>query len=96
VRRGCISLGKIRCDGCQRNIPYAERYLIVEEEDGVEVEGGQKSYYCVDCCLNKGYAKYREEKGELVLTFFPGESLLSQQAGGEPPDEASGQVDSDE
>jgi hypothetical protein len=47
--------------------------LLINEENGVEVESGPKMYYCVDCCLKKGYAQYREEKGELVLTFFPGE-----------------------
>jgi len=47
---------------------------MVDEEDGVEVESGEKSRYCVDCCLEKGYAEYREEKGERVLTFFPSES----------------------
>ena len=73
MRRGCISLGNIRCHGCQRNILYADRYLLIEEEDEAEVESGQKSYYCVDCCLQRGYARYREEKGELVLTFFPSE-----------------------
>jgi len=27
--------------------------------------------YCVDCCLNKGYAHYKKvQKGEQVLTFF--------------------------
>jgi hypothetical protein len=25
----------------------------------------------VDCSLKKGYAHYKEEKGERVLTFFP-------------------------
>ena len=82
MRRGVISLGKVQCDSCQRIIPYAERYLVIEEEDGVEVESGKKSYYCVDCCLKKGYAEYRNEKGETVLTFFPGESKLQ-----EPDDE---------
>jgi hypothetical protein len=74
VRQGCISLGETKCNGCQRTIPYSERYLMVDEENGVEVESGEKSRYCVDCCLEKGYAQYREEKGERVLTFFPSES----------------------
>ncbi len=73
MRQGCISLGKVQCDNCQRLIPHSERYLAVDEEDGVEVESGKTSYYCVDCCLEKGYAEYREEKGERVLTFFPSE-----------------------
>jgi hypothetical protein len=64
VRRGGISLGDINCDGCQRPIPYPERYLLIEEE-------GKLSCLCTDCCLSKGYARYTEEKGERVLTFFP-------------------------
>ena len=38
MRRGCISLGEVKCDICRRTIPYPERYLVVDEEDGVEVE----------------------------------------------------------
>ncbi len=71
MRRGCISLGEIQCDGCNRAIPYPERYLIVEEEDGVEAEEGKSARYCIACCLKRGYARYREDKGEQVLTFFP-------------------------
>ena len=71
MRRGCISLGNIQCDDCHRIIPYLERYLAVDEKDGVEVEKGEMSRYCVDCCLKKGYARYRIEKGEQILTFFP-------------------------
>lgn len=71
MRQGCISLGKVQCDGCRNTIPYAERYLLVDEEDGVEVESGKKSCYCVNCSLDKGYARYRQEKNERVLTFFP-------------------------
>jgi len=70
MRRGCISLGQVQCDGCHRIIPYPERYLAVEEKDGVEVEDGETSHYCVDCCLEKGYARYKIEKGERILTFF--------------------------
>ena len=82
MRQGCISLGKDQCDGCNNVIPYAERYLVVDEENGVEVESGQKSHYCLDCCLKKGYAEYREEKGERVLTFFPEKIHLNSQAYG--------------
>ena len=71
MRRGCISLGEVKCNGCQRTIPYPERYLVIEEKDGVENEEGETRRYCVDCCLKKGYAQYKEEKGERVLTFFP-------------------------
>ena len=73
MRQGCISLGHVQCDNCQRTIPHSERYLAVDEEDGIEVESGKKSFYCVECCEEKGYAKYREEKGDKVLTFLPGE-----------------------
>ncbi|MBA7640589.1 hypothetical protein ES703_48259 [subsurface metagenome] len=71
MRRGCISLGEVRCDGCQRIIPYPERYLAIEEKDGVADEEGERARYCVDCCLKKGYASYKIEKGETILTFFP-------------------------
>jgi hypothetical protein len=64
LRRGCISLGDIQCDECHRIIPYPERYLAIDEE------GDTVLYFCVDCCLNKGYARYTEEKGQRVLTFF--------------------------
>ena len=70
MRRGCISLGDIRCDDCHRAIPYPERYLAVDEADGVEDEMGRTSHYCVDCCLKKGYVGYKREKGEEILTFF--------------------------
>ncbi len=66
MRRGCISLGETKCDDCQRVIPYPERYLIVEETGDVVLR------LCVDCCLNKGYAGYKQDKGEQVLTFFVG------------------------
>ena len=71
MRRGCISLGEVKCDACRHTIPYPERYLAVDEEDGVEVEKGNTVRYCVQCALKKGYARYKEMKGEMVLTFFP-------------------------
>jgi len=71
MRQGCISLGEIRCDECQRFIPQSERYLAIDEEDGVEVEKGKTVHYCVECALKKGYAHYKEEKDEKRLTFFP-------------------------
>ncbi|MBM4447894.1 MAG: hypothetical protein FJ015_01480 [Chloroflexi bacterium] len=70
MRRGCISLGEVTCDQCQRNIPYPERYLVVDERDGMENEDGETRRYCVECCLKKGYAQYKTEKGEQVLTFL--------------------------
>ena len=72
MRRGCISLGEIQCDMCNRIIPHSERYLAVEEKDGVEAdEGGKTAHYCMECSLNKGYASYIEEKNERTLTVFP-------------------------
>ncbi len=72
MRRGCISLGQVKCDSCGCIIPYPERYLAIDEKDGVEAEEGEGgvSYYCVDCALKKGYAHYKREKGEEILTFF--------------------------
>ena len=64
MRQGCVSLGEVRCDGCHRIIPHSERYLIIEETEGVILR------LCVACCLKKGYAGYKEEKKEKVLTFF--------------------------
>ena len=71
MRRGCISSGEVRCDACQHLIPYPERYLAVDEEDGVEVDKGKTVRYCVECALKKGYAHYKEEKGQRIVTFFP-------------------------
>ena len=65
MHRGCISLGNVWCDECHRIIPHSGRYLIIEEVGGVTLR------LCVDCSLEKGYARYKEEKGERVLTFFP-------------------------
>ena len=64
MRQGCMSLGEVRCDDCHRVIPHAKRYLVIEETEGVI------SRLCVDCCLKKDYAGYKEEKKEKVLTFF--------------------------
>ena len=63
MRRGCISLGDVRCDDCQRIISHSGHYLIIEEE-------GSMKRLCQHCSLDKGYANYKEEKGERVLTFF--------------------------
>ncbi len=71
MRQGCISLGEIQCDGCHRIIPHSERYLAIDEENGVEVEKGEIAHYCIECALQKGYANYKEEKDERTLTFFP-------------------------
>jgi hypothetical protein len=70
VRRGCISQGTIQCDSCHQTIPYAQRYLSVEEKDKAENEGGEAKHYCVECSFKKGYVEYREEKGKKIATFF--------------------------
>jgi hypothetical protein len=66
MRRGCISLGDVQCDECHRTVSHSERYLIIEEGDAT-------LRLCVDCSLNKGHARYKRDKGEQVLTFFPEE-----------------------
>jgi hypothetical protein len=70
MRRGCVSLGEIKCDGCGNAIPYPDRYLAINEKNGVEDEEGETKRYCIECCLKKDYAHYKEEKGERILTFF--------------------------
>ncbi|MFC1933290.1 hypothetical protein ACFLXU_06695 [Chloroflexota bacterium] len=57
--QGCISLGGIRCDECHRIIPHSERYLAIDEEDGIEVEKGKTAHNCVEYTLQKGYAYYK-------------------------------------
>ena len=52
-------------------IAHSERYLAVEEENGIESETGETRRYCIDCSIKKGYAFYRNEKDEKILTFFP-------------------------
>ena len=37
----------------------------------VEADKGETAHYCVDCCLKKGCAHHKMEKGEEILTFFP-------------------------
>lgn len=89
MRRGCTSLGDIQCDECGRAIPYPERYLVVDGEEG------KPKRICGDCCLSKGYARYTEEKGQQVLTFFPEnpEALepVEEQAEGQPEEQAEEQ-----
>jgi hypothetical protein len=70
MRRGCVSLGEIRCDNCKRIIPTAGRYLITDE---LTDENGKKKTvrYCLKCCGEKGLIGERREKDEKVLTFFP-------------------------
>jgi hypothetical protein len=66
MRCGCISSGEIQCDGCHRTIHYLERYLAIEDEAEEVIKR-----FCSDCALSKGYARYKEEKGERVITLFP-------------------------
>ena len=70
MRRGCISLGEIQCNECHRIIPYSERYLAIDAEDSVEAGQEKTAHYCVECAVQKGYAYYKEEKGERILTVF--------------------------
>jgi len=68
MRRGCIAVSNVRCDGCGRTIKHPERYLLMGEED---TKKRKPLCYCVDCCLKQGYAHYKKvEKDEQVLTFF--------------------------
>ncbi len=64
MRRGCVSLGQVKCSECQRIIPYPERYLAIDEADGTML------LLCIDCALKKNYARYKDEKGERILTFL--------------------------
>ena len=70
MRRGCISLGELQCDECHHRIPAPDRYLVIDEKDGVADEEGEPHRYCSECSLEKGYAHYKTEKGERILTFF--------------------------
>ena len=73
MRRGCITQSLLICSKCGGEIIVPSRYLVVDEdENGNEVEEGGKSViYCIDCALEKGYAHYRESKGERFLSFLP-------------------------
>ena len=94
MRRGCLSVGTVDCDICQRHIPYPERYVMVDEdEQGEEVEhGGHSVRYCVECAQKKGYAHYKELKGEMVLTFQSEGGLPSES---EPEPEMESESDSE-
>lgn len=67
MRRGCIAIEKVECDGCHRLIKYGERYLLINEE------GDEKQRLCIDCCLSRGYISYGTEKGKQIITFLPKE-----------------------
>ena len=38
MRRGCIVISDIKCDGCGRTVKHPERYLRMSEEGDVEAE----------------------------------------------------------
>lgn len=63
MRRGCISLGNIKCDKCLRNIPYPERYLTLEEVKG------QIRILCMDCCKENGMVKAGSPKEDAEILF---------------------------
>ncbi len=65
MRCGCIAVSKVQCDICHRFLEYGEHYLLVDDV------GKQSQRFCLDCCLSRGYASYKTEKGEKIITFFP-------------------------
>ncbi|MGQ9545644.1 MAG: hypothetical protein ACUVTR_00535 [Dehalococcoidia bacterium] len=67
MRRGCIAIGKVECDGCHRSIKYGERYLVINGERH------EKQRLCLDCCANRGYVSYSIEEGKHIITFLPKE-----------------------
>jgi len=71
MRRGCISLGDVVCHNCHTAIAYPERYLATDiDENGEETESGKTARFCSACAIEKGMARFREEKGDRILTFF--------------------------
>lgn len=78
MRRGCIAIMEVTCDGCKRTIRYGERYLA---DDG---QAGGIVRLCFDCCAKKGMVAYKRERGQEIMTLF-GESLEL------PPEPTAGQ-----
>ena len=66
MRRGCIAVGEVRCDGCQRLLEHGERYVVIDDE-----EEGKEQRFCISCSLSCGYASYKTEKEGEVISFFP-------------------------
>ncbi|MCX8126015.1 MAG: hypothetical protein N3E40_02565 [Dehalococcoidia bacterium] len=64
MRRGCIAISEVSCNGCGRTIRYGERYLAEDVNDG------GISRLCVDCCTKKGFVKYRRDRGQETPTLF--------------------------
>jgi hypothetical protein len=67
VRRGCIAVGNLECDGCGRPLKYGEHYLVIDEQ------GDEKDRLCIDCCMSRGHSIYRTKKGKQIVTFLPEE-----------------------
>lgn len=63
MRRGCISLGNIKCDKCHRIISYPERYLSLEESKG------KHQILCMECCQEKGMVKTESTKEGAEILF---------------------------
>lgn len=63
MRRGCISLGNIKCDKCHRTILYPERYLTIEENNS------KGQILCMDCCQEKGMVKPGTPKEDAEVLF---------------------------
>jgi len=63
VKRGCISLGNIKCDECQRTILYPERYL------SIEINKSKSQTLCMDCCQSKGLVKPESDKEGAEMIF---------------------------
>jgi hypothetical protein len=63
VRRGCISLGNIKCDICHRTILYPERYLTMEESKSKSLS------ICMVCCQEKGLVKNESENDNSESLF---------------------------
>lgn len=68
MRRGCIAIGKVECDGCHSPLEYGEHYLVID----VEEEGKQR--FCTDCCIKRDYLTRKKKRGKQVDSFLPGES----------------------
>lgn len=63
MRRGCISLGNIKCDKCHRIILYPERYLFLEGAKG------KTQSLCMDCCKDDGMIRVGSEKENSEILF---------------------------
>ena len=73
MRRGCLSQGQVICTRCGRTVPSPQRYLVIDEDEkGQETqEGGESMVYCIECAFAKGFARHRQIKGEMIVTFLP-------------------------